>query len=81
MSTTQMATPPLDSTSDNFTSEFDRHRQALVSREEDEEWESELRRYLRDVPADVTKDTDIVEWWSVSISHCLFDYVIDASSQ
>jgi hypothetical protein len=37
----------------------------LSSRGEDEGWQAELRRYLKDLPADVTKDTDIVKWWQV----------------
>jgi hypothetical protein len=35
------------------------------SQEEEEGWEPELRRYLKDLPEDVTRDTDIVEWWGV----------------
>lgn len=48
-------------------SEFDRHRQMLVEQNEGEEegWAAELRRYLKDMPADVSKETDIVEWWQV----------------
>ncbi|KAF5378162.1 hypothetical protein D9615_007596 [Tricholomella constricta] len=48
---------------DSFLSEFDRHRLTLLTDETDN-WQSELRRYLKDVPADVTRDTDIVAWWS-----------------
>ena len=48
-------------------SEFDRHRQMLVEQNEEEEegWAAELRRYLKDMPAEVSKETDIVEWWQV----------------
>jgi hypothetical protein len=48
-------------------SEFDRHRQTLVAQEEDQEegWAAELRRYLKDMPANVSKETDIIEWWQV----------------
>ena len=47
-------------------SDFDRHRQSLITQEEDDEgWAAELRRYLKDMPADVSKETDIVEWWQV----------------
>ena len=47
-------------------SEFDRHRQSLVAQEDQEEgWAAELRRYLKDMPANVTKETDIVQWWQV----------------
>jgi hypothetical protein len=43
---------------------FDRYRQSLVSKDDDEGWHSEYRRYLKDSrPADVKKDTDVVQWW------------------
>lgn len=49
-------------------SEFDHHQLTLLSGQEEEEgWQAELRRYLKDLPTDVTKDTDIVEWWQVCI--------------
>jgi hypothetical protein len=54
----------LQGESDSLLSEYDRHRQTLILQEADEEWSSELRRYLKDVPADVTQETDIVKWWS-----------------
>jgi hypothetical protein len=54
-----------DRTEESITSEFDRHRLTLVSQEQDGGWEAEIRRYLKDLPADVTKDSDIVEWWQV----------------
>lgn len=49
-------------------SEFDRLRQTLVMQEEQEvePWAAELRRYLKDMPANVSKETDIVKWWQVS---------------
>ena len=47
-------------------SEFDRHCLALLSgQSEHEGWQLEMRRYLRELPANVTKDTDIVRWWQV----------------
>jgi hypothetical protein len=49
-----------------LSSEYDRYRLSLVEKDDDEGWESELRRYLKDRPADVLKDTDIVEWWQVN---------------
>lgn len=54
----------LQGESDSLLSEYDRHRQLLILQEVDEEWSSELRRYLKEVPADVTRETDIVKWWS-----------------
>jgi hypothetical protein len=53
----------------SLLSEFDRHRLALLSSQDEVEgWESEMRRYLKNMPADVTKDTDIVKWWEVCMS-------------
>ena len=43
--------------------------QTLVANEDAEGWAAELRCYLKDMPAKVTKDTDIIKWWQVS---CLF---------
>jgi hypothetical protein len=48
-------------------SDYDRLRLSLVTQGVSEDWRLELRRYLQDVPADVTRDADIVDWWSVSI--------------
>lgn len=53
-----------------LSSEFDRYRQTLLEVDDDEGWASELRRYLKDRPADVTKDTDIIVWWQVSLCSC-----------
>ena len=50
-------------------SEFDRHRQTLLSDDAEEGWASELRRYLGTMQQDVKKDTDIIEWWQVRV-HC-----------
>jgi hypothetical protein len=52
-------------------SEFDRYRRTLVADDDDFGWDSELRRYLKDLPANVTKETDIIEWWQVCLSHTL----------
>ncbi|KAG1724576.1 uncharacterized protein EDB91DRAFT_1062760 [Suillus paluster] len=50
-------------------SDYDRHHHMLVDqalREHNTGWCAELRRYLNNIPDDVSKDTDIIEWWSVS---------------
>jgi len=46
-------------------SEFDKHRETLLSDDLEEGWASELRRYISTMQRDVKKDTDIVEWWQV----------------
>ena len=57
-------------------SEFDKLRETLVSDNMEEGWASELCRYLGTMQRDVTKNTDLVEWWQVrnfitlfSVSH------------
>jgi hypothetical protein len=58
-------------------SEFDKLRESLLT-DDAEGWASELRRYLGRMDRDVTKETDLVEWWQVRnslrliflISHC-----------
>lgn len=49
-------------------SEFDKHRKQLLTDDTQEGWVSELRRYLSTMQGDVTKDTDLVEWWQVRSS-------------
>jgi hypothetical protein len=62
--------------STSVLSEYGRYRLTLMS--ENEGWESELRRYEKDMPLDVSPDTDIVMWWQVClqyifpVSHILF---------
>jgi hypothetical protein len=46
-------------------SDYDRYRLTLLSTVEREGWEAELRRYEKDMPADVSSETDIVMWWQV----------------
>ena len=53
-------------------SDYDRYRQTLVANN-DKGWAAELRCYLKDMPADVTKETDIIEWWQVSHMHLKID--------
>ena len=56
---------------ESILSEFDHHHLTLLSNQsklEDEGWQSEMCQYLKDLPADVTKDTDIVKWWQVRAS-------------
>ena len=55
-------------------SEYDKHRETLLSNDTEEGWSSELRCYLSGMQWDVKKDTDIVEWWQVS--SCLTNLVI-----
>lgn len=64
---TTSLTTPTQAGAKELSSEFDRYHQSLVAMDDDEGWASELRRYLKDRPADVTKDTDIIIWWQVSL--------------
>ena len=52
-------------TDNSMASEFDCHHCRLLSKDQDEGWEAELCWYLKDLPPNVTKDTDIIEWWQV----------------
>jgi len=47
-------------------SEFDKHRESLLSNDVEEGWVPELRRYLETIQRDIKKDADIVKWWQVS---------------
>ena len=60
---------------DFIASEFDRHRLTLVSEEQDEGWQAEIRRYLKDLPANVTKDTNIVAWWQVCVQRTWSSFI------
>ena len=50
-------------------SEFNRHRHQLIKQSSPgcgaNGWASEPRHYLGDLPADVDKQTDIIQWWQV----------------
>lgn len=51
----------------SITSKFDHHRLSLLT--EDEEGQAaELWHYLKDMPADIMMDTDVIKWWQVSLS-------------
>jgi len=52
-------------------SEFDKHRETLLTTDAEEGWASELRRYLGTMQRDVEKDTDIILWWQVRTRNCL----------
>ena len=56
-------------------SDFDRYRLTLLAADEAEGWEAELRRYLKDMPADVTPETDIILWWQVR-KFILFNLIV-----
>lgn len=66
---------PGDSFSKRHVSQFDRLRKKLAKQDDNEGWESELRRYLKDLPANVTKDTNILVWWSVG-PHTFFHLLL-----
>ena len=48
--------------------DFHKHRERLARQDktrEAEDWQSELRLYLKVVAKDVDDETDVVEWWQV----------------
>ena len=54
-----------DAGSASLLSDYGRYRLTILTTMQREGWESELRRYEKDMPADVSPDTDIVKWWQV----------------
>ena len=75
------ATDADSATTASVLSDYDRYCQTLVDTEDNTGWEAELRHYLKDMPADVTAETDIVKWWQVHMlysfqlllkSHCIY---------
>jgi hypothetical protein len=60
-------------------SEFDRFCLQRVTRHNEEGWASELRHYLKELPADVSKDTDIIKWWQVWLRSFAIVYCIESS--
>jgi len=54
-----------------LSSEFDQYLQTLIEKEKNEGWATELQNHLKEMPEDITKDPDIVEWCQVSISPIL----------
>jgi hypothetical protein len=60
----------------SMASDFDCHHCMLLSQDQEEGWEAELHRYLKDLPPNVTKDTDVVQWWQVCIVYSFADYLI-----
>ena len=66
-----VATPVTSENEPSITvtvSDFDKHRETLLTNDVDEGWALELCRYLETVQHDIKKDSDIVEWWQVSFS-------------
>ena len=68
MSADENENPENDKT---IISDYDRYRKSLVNKDDDEGWNSEYRCYLKDRPANVKKDTDIVKWWQVFSFHLM----------
>ncbi len=59
---------PTLSQGESVLSEFNWFCLGRVTWDSEEGWASELRHYLRHLPADVMKETDIVEWWQIWLS-------------
>lgn len=45
--------------------DYHQYRLTILSSMEREGWEAELRCYEKDMPADVSPETDIIKWWQV----------------
>ena len=46
-------------------SDFDKYRLTLISPDDGEDWMSEKRRYLKEMPTDILRKSDIIQWWQV----------------
>lgn len=70
-----LACKPKSNVTNPLKSEYDCLRHHLLQRTTAQinsgGWKEELHHYLTDMPSDVSKDTDIVFWWTVCIV-CLF---------
>ncbi|KAK2462700.1 hypothetical protein APHAL10511_005316 [Amanita phalloides] len=47
----------------DLTHEFVHYCQTLISQDNGEGWSAELQHYLNDMPANVDKDMDLVQYW------------------
>ena len=65
--TTSDATSGNTESSASVLSDYDQYRRTLLTTTECDGWEAELWCYLKDMPTDVSPETDIVEWWQVSL--------------
>ena len=61
--------------SNTVLSDFDHYNQSLVTKNDNEGWASEKCHYLKEMPADVTKDTDVIEWWQVCAALSYIEYL------
>lgn len=66
------ATTELPETNNNsILSDFDHHCLVLLASQDsdlDSGWQAVLQQYLKDLTANITKDTDTIEWWQVCSS-------------
>ena len=61
--------------------DFDKYRHMLLTWEEDEGWRSEKRHYLKDMPRDVERDTDIIHWWQVHLYYTVYLHLQQLTSK
>ena len=61
-------------------SEFDCHCWMLIEQSRQSEagsgWSSDLCHYLGDLPIDVTKKTDVIQWWAVCLSIIMYQSLV-----
>jgi len=64
--------------------DFHRHCEHLTQQDqtrEIEDWQSELRHYLKVIAKDVSPETDVIEWWQVRrsfIPSILCSHILDS---
>ena len=65
--TTSDATSGNTELSASVLSYYNQYCCTLLATTECDGWKAELQHYLKDMPADVSLETDIVEWWQVCL--------------
>jgi len=79
-----LSTSPPSPNGGRLIQDFYRHHERLTQQDqtcEVEDWQSELRHYLKVIAKDVSLETDVIEWWQVCrsfIPSILCSYILDS---
>ena len=78
------ATTDVSQNENTLQSDYDHLHHELIQQQNVNDggggWKAKLHQYLGDQPCDVTRDTDVVEWWAVSVTasfaYCILIVVV-----
>jgi len=79
-----LSTSPPSPNGGQLIQDFHRHHEHLTQQDqtrEVEDWQSELRHYLKVIAKDVSPETDVIEWWQVRhsfIPSILYSHILDS---